>query len=360
MTNKFYKNPYFILTVTYLLAHFFMLILSGCWWDDWTFMTHNVSYIAEVASQSGRPEWNILVPFCWSLTNNGRIFIYFLYLLDALFIYEALKNSDLFNERDSLLISLLFVIIPVNDARILISNFAYGVGLFFFCLGLFLFTKWNKNKNLFFRIILLIVFYVSFILNSLMAYYYVLFIYLFALEMKDKDINIRNIFISARDCIFRYIDFFLLPFIYLTINKTLFPTHGELFGSYNSFDINSILQALIYIPLSMANSIITIVLNWIKGINILSVIIIVVGIIILYKYKNNIGQSHSVRYNFFVILFSLFVMFMALLPYVLVRENVIELNGVQGRDAILLPLSVALFFFGLLNFVPDKFRKYLY
>ena len=132
--NKLFHNPYFMIVATYVLAHSFLLILSGCWWDDWTFMTHNTDYIAIVASESGRPEWNVLVPLCWSLPNNGRILIYFLYLGISLFVYRILKDSSIFGEEDSMIIALLFSTVPVDEARLLISNFAYTVGLFLFYL----------------------------------------------------------------------------------------------------------------------------------------------------------------------------------------------------------------------------------
>ena len=144
--KEFFKNPYVLITLVYFLAHFFLLILSGCWWDDWTFITHNTNYINQVASQSGRPEWNFLIPFCWSLPNNGRILIFFLYYLNSIFVYIMLKNSELFDKKESLIIALLFTVVPVNDARLLISNFSYTVGLFFFWMAFMLFVFWNKME----------------------------------------------------------------------------------------------------------------------------------------------------------------------------------------------------------------------
>ena len=282
------SNPYFLVVLVYLSAHFFMLLLSGCWWDDWTFMSHNLNYINAVASQSGRPEWNFLIPLCWSLPNNGRIAIFFLYLLDALLVFDSLKRCTLFNEKQSLIISLIFILIPVNEARILISNFAYTVGLFFFYLAFNLFIRWNKARELSYRFVILLLFYISFILNSLMAYYYTLFIYLFILDFKDKQLTIKNIFKSVKNVIANNIDFFLLPFIYLFINKTFFPTYGDNFGNYNSFGVKSIIKACIYIPLSIVNSLFISVLNWVNSISVIATIIMSVGFYYIYKkdYKN--------------------------------------------------------------------------
>ena len=169
--SKLIRNPYFMISVIYLLTHFFLLILSGCWWDDWTFSTHNIGYISEVASQSGRPEWNLLIPFCWSLPNNGRFLIFILFYLDSIFVYRILSRCGLFDEKESLIITLLFTVIPVNDARLLVSNFSYTVGLFFFYLAFMLFVEWNnmpdsRNKKIL-RIPLLVLFFISFSSSSL-------------------------------------------------------------------------------------------------------------------------------------------------------------------------------------------------
>lgn len=330
MSNKIksiIKNPYFQITIVYLLAHFFMLILSGNWWDDLTFESHDLLYINEVASQSGRPEWNLLVPFCWSLPNNGRILIFFLYYLISLSIDNLLKNSDLFDKEDSLLITLLFIIIPVNEARILISNFAYTCGLTLFYITFALFVRWNKleksNKKIIYRIILLIMFYFSFILNSLLAYFYIVIFYLFVLEMKKYgQINIKNIFNSIKNVIIHYWDFIIVPFIYYGVNKIFFPTYGDVFGSYNSITISRLIKCIVLIPMNIFNSISSVLVNLSSTINLVTLFIIAMIILIyLWEHKN---ESLILSNNVVLCLCSLIVLAFGLLPYVVVRGNLIE------------------------------------
>ena len=161
--KNLFTNSYFVITFVYIASQVFLLLLNGCWWDDWTFMSHNLNYINEVASQTGRPEWNLLIPLAWSSPLNGRLFVFILYYLDALFVYNILKETVLVDEKGSLIITLLFILIPVNDARLLISNFSYTCGLFLFYLSLFLFFRWKKledgKKKTILRIGLLILFY---------------------------------------------------------------------------------------------------------------------------------------------------------------------------------------------------------
>ena len=215
------KKPYFVITIVYVLAHGFLLILNGCWWDDWTFMDHNLIYINQVAFQSGRPEWNILIPLCWSLPNNGRILIFVLYYFISIFVYNILNDSTFFNKKECLTITLLFTVLPVNESRLLISNFPYSVGLFLFYLTFMLFIKWNtKTKNIYVRALLVFLFFCSFILTSLLAYYYVIFIYLIAYDMlSNKNIGIKQFLITIKRLIIKYFNFFDLPFILLLTNK---------------------------------------------------------------------------------------------------------------------------------------------
>ena len=358
------KNPYFKVAALYFAAHFFMLLLSGCWWDDWTFMTHDLNYINIVASESGRPEWNFLVPLCWSLPNNGRILIFFLYLGISLFVFDALKNSTLYDENESLIIALLFAAFPVNEARILISNFAYTVGLFFFYLSFMLFMRWNKleagKKKNKFRVLLLCLFFLGFLLNSVLAYYYILIAYLFVLELKrseEKNI-IKRVLFAVKDVLMHYPDFFVLPFVYYGFNKIFFPTHGETFGSYNSVTLSGLFKCFLYVPVSVVKVFVDVARKAISCINIYTVAILVLAVAV-----NTIRQkketNHDIRWidSLLNFIYGVFVMAMAAFPYVMVRGRALDTIGVKGRDSVLVPLGAAIILYSLLSVINGKIRK---
>ena len=351
-----------MIVTTYVLAHFFMLLLSGCWWDDWTFMSHNLDYVNAVASQSGRPEWNILVPLCWSIPNNGRPLIFVLYLFISIFVYQILKNSYLFNDRESLIITLLFTVVPVDEARILISNFAYTVGLFFFYLSFMLFLKWNKSdKKILYRILLLVLFFISFILNSVLAYYYIVMAYLLLLDfMRNKEKNIfKRLFISIKNVLVNYPDFFVLPFVYYFFNKTFFPTYGEVFGDYNSPSLMGLINSFIYIPVSIVSITLDIVGKFISCMNIWTIILMLVTIVYACISKQD-NKRYSMFRTFKYFCYGLLVIVMGLFPYVMVRGNVINSMGVKGRDAVLVPLGFALLCFAVLSFFRSQARKTIF
>ena len=356
------KSPYFIITAVYLLAHFFLLVLSGCWWDDWTFMSHNLNYVNLVASGSGRPEWNILIPLCWSLTNNGRILIFFLYLFDSYFVYNILKDSKLFSIKDSLLITLLFIIIPVNDARLLISNFPYAVGLFFFFLAFMLFIKWNNsNRKVLPRVLILLLFLISFILNSLLAFYYVLFIYLFIIDIKDNKENniIKRVLISIKNVIVKYTDFFILPFVYFGLNKLLFPVTSTDFEGRSSISIMGLIKCIKYLPLSIINVFKEIYANYFKVLTFIPLLICLVVFIVIFIIKNKTNNKPDTKKWLIYLLVGFVVLALGLFVYVEVRSSVIYSNGVKGRDTILVPLGMSIIIYSTYSLFNEKYKQLL-
>lgn len=363
--KELFKNPYFMIVVVYLFTHFFMIVLSGVWWDDWTFMFGNTDYVNTVASESGRPEWKILIPFCLSLTNNGRILIFFLYLCISIFVYRVLLYSDIFDEKESLYVAMLFTIIPVNDARILVSNFTYTVGLFFFYLAFMLFVQWNKMENTkkknAFRIILLCLFFISFILNSILAYFYIVFAYLFVLEMKkSKEKNvIKRSLLSVKNVLSRYPDFFLMPLIYYFINKTFFPTYGHVFGNYNAVTINGLLKSFSYIPKAVAKVFINVFDWWIKSINLVVVLLALLSCVVIFINDKSDDKKTTITKTAEYLIYGLFVLIVGLVPYVMVRGRAIDTFGVKGRDAVLVPLGFAIMIFSFLTVIKNKYRKTL-
>ena len=360
--KKIIKNPIFIIVVTYLLAHCFMLVLSGCWWDDWSFMSHDLTYVNEVATGSGRPEWNLLIPLCWSLPNNGKFLIFILYLLDSIFVYNILKESTLFSKRNSLIITLLFTIIPVNDARILISNFPYSVGLFLFYLAFMLFIKWNKNsKKFIYRTGILLLFFFSFILNSLFAYYYILIAYLFVIDIKQnkEEKIIQKILTSIKNISSKYLDFFILPFVYIVVNKLLFPITNEAYAGRSSISIEGFIKCMKYLPLSIVNVIKEIFANLsLSTIYIPILILFIVCIVCLKQRINIINKPINKKYIEYFI-YGLITLCLALFVYVEVRGHVIVTNGVQGRDSILIPLGIAIMIFSVLSMFNKKVESIL-
>ena len=361
--KRLFKNPYFVITLVYIASQSFLLLLNGCWWDDWTFMSHNLNYINEVATQTGRPEWNLLIPLAWSSPLNGRLLVFILYYLDALFLYNILKETVLVDEKGSLIITLLFILIPVNDARLLISNFSYTCGLFLFYLSLFLFFRWRKledgKKKTILRIGLLILFYFSLILNSLLTYYYLLFVYLFYEEyiINQESFSINKLYKAVKSVLFRYPDFFVIPLLFFTVKSVFFSEGGSSFEDYNTVSINGLIKSLIYIPISIMSIFSETINSWFV-VNWKVLILVVMFVALYYLIIRNDNYVDEEKHNPFVYLFAaLFALALGLLPYTVVRVGIVECTGIQGRDAILTPLGITFIFYAFISLFRGKWRK---
>ena len=146
---SFITNPYFQILIVYLITHFFLLILTGTFWDDMSYETKDLYQFKEIAMMTGRPEWKYIIPFAWSLPCYGyRWCVFFLYGINAVLYYKILLKCEFISKIDALFITLLFITFPNNDARCLLSNFSYALGktLFFVSSYLFLIYK-STLKN---------------------------------------------------------------------------------------------------------------------------------------------------------------------------------------------------------------------
>ncbi len=71
------------------------------------------------------------------------------------------------------------MILPVNSARVALIDFPYGLFLALFFMAFWLLTCYfNSQHNLIFRIIILLLFYLSFVINSLLVFYAIVLLYI--------------------------------------------------------------------------------------------------------------------------------------------------------------------------------------
>ena len=155
-----------------------------------------------------------------------------------------------------------------------------------------------------------------------------------------------------------YPDFFIWPFVYYGFNKTFFPTYGDTFGEYNAVTISGTLKCFIYIPLSIVKTFTDIISKCISCINLFTIILLFVAVITVFLIKDysknkEVKLIDVLKY----LVYGLFVLVMGLLPYVMVRSRKIDTMGVKGRDAVLLPLGVAIILYAVISMFKGKAKK---
>lgn len=347
-----------IISVIYLLTHGFMLVLTGTWWDEKTWFFCSKEKMWEVSLQLGKPSTYFLMLFIRTIPEwLGRILIFILYYLTSLGIYIIYRQLPFIDNKICTFMTLIYIVIPANDARVLRGVFPYTIGYFFFifgfCLLIALQKKYNYKNNLL-RILVLLTFTCSYILNSNLVFYAIPLLYIFIYIIKNKKLKI---------C-YKFLDFVILPFAYFIVKNKFYPAYGSYVG-YNSVSLDKIIQGGI-------DSIIECIYT-LKNIGYLYERYIWIGasggiIVFLLFLMLKIVQKINIKrkcYNttalgrvtlFFI---GCLVMYLGVFPYKVVGHEQI-LVGVGGRSSILIGGGAAIIIYAIISWLPYAyFRTYI-
>ena len=232
--------PYIVLTLIVLIGHGWLIFNQSTNWDDWLIKGFlddgNWSELRNMTSEMGLP---ILAYFFWSLKLLGlagsyKLVSLVLILLSSFVIFEIGLRSGLLHRTEALLIAVIATVYPAFQTSILLSTLQYEFFYFLFLLAALIYlisTKELANSRLRFLLLGLsfVLFYVSFNLNSLLAYY---FVFLGCLILNEDQVRGRSYFQKFQFALLYRWHFLLLPFIYWGVKKIAFPTHG-LYANYN-------------------------------------------------------------------------------------------------------------------------------
>jgi hypothetical protein len=186
------NNTHAVLLIIFLytLSYGLMLFNPGIYWDDWTLIHNNRNEIIDTFTQAGSP-WSITGHLHAYLIHNFsgveiyRYITFFCYLISGLCVYKTLNKIN-FNKGDSsLLITLLFLIAPINNARIALINTPYAICFFAFYLALFLFI--HLKRNIISELIFTFLFLLSFNTASLLPFFFAILLpYFFYIEAEKN------------------------------------------------------------------------------------------------------------------------------------------------------------------------------
>lgn len=353
----------FWLTLIYMLAHWFILVSTGRWWDDWVYADHDVEYMMDVFMQSSLPLAGVVNIIIWYVPY--KLFVFLMFYADGVFLYKILKCIDLFSEEAAFWISALFLIIPVNDARITYMCFNYSLGLFCYLLSFYLITRWIRQegkKKIITRIISLLLLIPAFNAESIMLLVVLMLLYLYYEELKtvwewnDIKLNIKKILLA----VIHYIDYLIIPIANYCVPKILFPGYGFYGGhSYISWDTlpHIIINSPKYTWLTFKN----IFSNW--GMVITEnpekvalytvVYAVVIGAVVLPFIRGRKPDQYekiSIEKTVRLLCLGILAFYLGAFPYVLKRENIINVMYADGRDSLLLGIGTAIIIYYFLYF----------
>lgn len=137
--------PWLTALVFYTISWGWSLIRPNTlYWDDWAYIYNRPkSYLNEIFLKTGLPPWRALID--QELLGIGywtiRLLTFIMFFAAGLFLFEILKKTPFISLAQSRSIVLLFLIFPLNHARVPLVMFGYTTSYFLFFLAWMLLVK---------------------------------------------------------------------------------------------------------------------------------------------------------------------------------------------------------------------------
>lgn len=359
----------FWMTIIYVLAHWIILISTGRWWDDWVYADHNAEYVMEVFKQSSAPLAGVVDIIIWYIPY--KLFVFMMFYAGGILLYKILQQVDFISDEAAFWISALFLIIPINDARILYICFNYSLGLFCYLLSFWMITKWLRQsgrKRFFARVASLLILLLAFNAESIMLMVVFMLLYIYYEELKT-DWNWREFKLNIRKLCFtvlHYMDFLLLPMANYGLTKLLFPAYG-VYGGHGYISWGSLIDRIINSPQYTWQTFKMIFNNW-KDIvldrpgQIVLVVTLVVCITIYYANKKQgikyLYEKNTLEKDILLLLLGVLFFYVGIFPYIVKRGDSINVIYCAGRDALLLGIGTAIIiYYSIHLFVRGEFHR---
>lgn len=351
LKNKHYKNI-ILISLAFLFTHGFIAVATGTWWDEktWEFLTYEEMW--EMALQLGKPSSCFLQNFIFSISEPiARIIIlscFYIATLGMYYIYQHLPYVDI---QGAFWLTIIYNALPINDARIMKGVFPYTVGYMFFIIGfcilIFLQEKY-QYRNIPVRMLVLIMFFCSFTLNSNLVMYFVPLMYILIYIVKN----------GLWKRWYYYTDFLCIPIIYFLLKNTLYPAYG-LYEGYNNVSIRGLIHGFVKTFSVCTRRIGDCFGFWLhtnlgKG---LAVIILVAVLYTAYKHwknRENKPDVYSATKKCLKLMgLGYIAMYFGAYAYVVIGQSC-QLNDIAGRSSILLGIGLAVIFYALIRMIPHQ------
>ncbi|WP_173236699.1 hypothetical protein [Legionella antarctica] len=330
------------------------------YWDDWVFVFQKPQTLKVMYAQSGYP-WMAYVQLFLQKMGNSiyiyRILTFVTYFLSGIFLLYILQKTKLFNKSTALLLTLLFLLAPLDDARAALVSTASIVTFFLFFAAFFLLSLYldNKKKH-YYRALSLALFLISFSLESLLVFYAtVLFYILWNIYQKNIGSTrgfqtqqlsmIKRITLLIKPFFIQYPDFICLPILFFILKHSFLQPYG-LYANYNSIGFN-FFQILDLILKSFLTSFYVPIVHALTTAVRLPILTIAVFYLVMHILKKmgvssmlEKSNERSWREIKTVLIMGLVLFFLAVFPYCVVGKLPQNLSW-DSRSQILIPLGMS-------------------
>lgn len=326
--------PWVSAIVLYTLSWGWSLLRPNTlYWDDWeVYFNKPLSNGIKTLDEMGRAPWGGLIEYLllhigvWAVT----VATFLVFLASSLLVFGILRHRLAIESSVARMVVLLFLIVPVNHARISVAIFDYTTSYFLFYLGWFVLVQFKSLKGF---VLACVILFLSFKTHSFLFFVllpFLHFAWLNKTELLDfKKLNRQHLQIVAITT---------LPILYVAARSLFWPP-SEAWVGYQKPSIGGF---ILWLP---------------------SVAPFIVGLIwILLREKNKKG----IDVNFLIFWCGIGAIALSLMPYFVGGLfgdyiSIIALSSDWGnRHQLLMPLGLALAIVGLNGVFKTHLKDLIY
>ncbi|MCK1475437.1 hypothetical protein IVB27_11640 [Bradyrhizobium sp. 197] len=216
-----------------------VVLINQPLWDDWVLRAYSdAGTLWELYRQVGARELFWLVkPFASTAPSVCVATELLLYALLGPLIYTIIRKTTLWSPSDAFWAALLTVLVPLNQARFVLSTLPYAFSSFFFALSIVLLLRDLEKPSIIGRLSIAICLLVAFTTNSFLVLAWLMPLVV-AVDASRSEASPTNSD-KAREAlraILRRGELLLLPAVYWLAKKVFEPTYG-LYADYNKFQM---------------------------------------------------------------------------------------------------------------------------
>lgn len=234
--------PWKIASLIYGISYIPLLFsANSLFWDDWVTIDHETGNIpASKYSSSGSAPWRHFVE--QSLLQSSpilfRVFSFLAFFISGYFFFYILRRVRFLSQNQVIAATLIFLVLPVNSARIALINNSYAFGFLLFFCGWYLLAV-SERKSI--HLLSLFAFFISYTSLPLITFTLLPILYVvFLAEPK----SIKDLLKGA----LRATPLIALPVVYLVARQMFWPPLGAYAKAYTP-QFLGIARALIFISL---------------------------------------------------------------------------------------------------------------
>lgn len=335
--TKLRKLEILFLGVLYVVSFSLMLFNNGVFWDDWILYTADKASVANTFRQAGSPFTSYYHNFLLSYGHDVflyRIIVFFAYLISGIFVYKVLSRIKEVTSEAIFFIVAIFMVLPVNSARIAIIDSMYAIYYFSFFMAFWLLSVAVSRNSRILYFFSLLFFLFSFNALSFLVYFFATAIpYIFYLQFGFSK---QNLYSNIKQYFVENWYLLALPFVFFVFKSYFWRPFGN-YDGYNTIDVEKIFLATSHLIYDKYFFVLLLATTFLLAV---------------YVYiKNRNLQKDILFCALGIVLF-----FAGIFPYLAVGKFP-TFEDWNSRHQLLMPLGVAFLIFYFVNILSSAFAK---